>query len=361
MSVRMRYTPQMRTYDALQPVYLPHLNFFQPPNFTSPVVNTDAMGFRYSYLGDKRIDWHGTNETVDVLLGGSTAFGVGATNDRATIPSILSSTNGVPCLNFGGRAYSEFQELLLFLLFAPELAIRNLFIVSGVNTVYIGHNSRFALKGTTGTFFEENFRQGFFAAHFGWKQRLAVRFAKALKGKPGRRYHFIDYLTSQDIKDLFLGKTTLDALDARYANALFTLDQDDATVHTRIEQAMRTYLTTLSGICRQRGIRLVFFVQPFAPWVEGPFSPEETALFDALDQAQPELWKIMSTSLGKAGAWYVPLLQRLCDETGVPCVDLNAFVASVKSGERMFFVDRVHLTDEGYETLAARIAKEGDS
>lgn len=42
MSTRSRLAPQMRTYDALQPVYLPHLGFSQPPNFRSDTVNTDA-------------------------------------------------------------------------------------------------------------------------------------------------------------------------------------------------------------------------------------------------------------------------------------------------------------------------------
>jgi len=42
MSTRFRLAPQMRTYDALQPVYLPHLGFFQLPSFRSDTVNADA-------------------------------------------------------------------------------------------------------------------------------------------------------------------------------------------------------------------------------------------------------------------------------------------------------------------------------
>ena len=81
----------MEVYDKLTVDWTPYLMFFNKPNFRSNVVNTDSRGFRFSGMMGE-----GDNLTkpINVFSGGSTAFGVGSTSDKNTIPSLLSGKNG---------------------------------------------------------------------------------------------------------------------------------------------------------------------------------------------------------------------------------------------------------------------------
>ena len=65
-------------------------------------------------------------ESVNLVLGSSTAFGVGATDDAKTLSSELSRLNGEPWLNLSIRGCVSFQELInLFNLLheLPEIKI----------------------------------------------------------------------------------------------------------------------------------------------------------------------------------------------------------------------------------------------
>ena len=54
-----------------------------------------------------------TKKFCNVLVGGSSAFGMGATSDKKTISSQLSNT-GIFCQNFGVRGATSQQELIIF-------------------------------------------------------------------------------------------------------------------------------------------------------------------------------------------------------------------------------------------------------
>src|SRR5438094_968360 len=108
---RHALTPQMLQYDDFDDRaatrYVPYLMYFHRAGYTSEVVNTDRLGFRFTEGGNRRISARGEVPAgpVRVFAGSSTAFGIGATCDAATIPSRLWTKYAPshPWLNFGGR------------------------------------------------------------------------------------------------------------------------------------------------------------------------------------------------------------------------------------------------------------------
>ncbi|HKS13827.1 MAG TPA: hypothetical protein VJS90_12400, partial [Pseudomonas sp.] len=60
--------------------------------YRSGTINTDALGFRYSHLAGKRfsVAERGGSARVNLLVGGSTALGIGASSDAHTVASCLS-------------------------------------------------------------------------------------------------------------------------------------------------------------------------------------------------------------------------------------------------------------------------------
>ena len=136
---RYKLTPQMRDYDLLAMAWLPYVMYFHQPDYSSEAIHTDRFGFRHS------LDRDGNLLTLDtlkgresnLLVGGSTAFGVGATSDGKTISARLSDICGDDWLNFGARAYNSTQELFLALSHSNTLTggLRKivLFCIPGAN------------------------------------------------------------------------------------------------------------------------------------------------------------------------------------------------------------------------------------
>ena len=134
---RFKYYPQHEAYYEMYPVYRPFVYWVNEPLFKSPYVNTDANGLRYNYLPDGTLvdlkTLKSSYDQCDIMIGGSTVFGVDASNDMQTITFHLSG-NKVPCINLGNRGATSFQELLLFIFNQSVFPkIRNIYIVSGVN------------------------------------------------------------------------------------------------------------------------------------------------------------------------------------------------------------------------------------
>jgi hypothetical protein len=96
--------------------------------------------------------------------------------------------------------------------------------------------------------------------------------------------------------------------------------------------------------------RVVFGLQPIAWSTNKEWSPEEVALFEALDFLQPQRWQRLKRLLETRWASYAAILEQGCVEIGVPFIDLSR---GDYSG--WCFVDRVHMTDRGYETAAAML------
>ena len=105
---RNSIVPQMRDYDELgmNQEWVPHLMYFQPRNAALKSVSSVEFGFRNT-TGVK------PGAPTALLVGGSSVFGIGATSDAMTIPSLLNATTKYNWRNLGGRAFNSTQEAIL--------------------------------------------------------------------------------------------------------------------------------------------------------------------------------------------------------------------------------------------------------
>ena len=165
MSARARLTPHMQEYEAKFTDggvvrWLPHLMYFHPTNHRSATVNTDSIGFRYSEVDGRPISVadHGGIDSVRLLAGSSTAFGIGASSDAWTLSSRMTvhESRPQPWLNFGGRSFNSTQELLLLSLYRHLLPkVEEIVLFSGFNNLGLARQPQ-SRRGDHGAFFNCN-------------------------------------------------------------------------------------------------------------------------------------------------------------------------------------------------------------
>src|SRR5260370_10711396 len=116
---RYELTPQMRDYDAFNnPAhrrYVPYLMYFNQVSFASRSINTDQCGFRISTGPDGSKASAGGRlppGPLRLVVGGSTALGLGSTSDSTTLPSLLWTryAPSEPWLNFAAWSFNPTQE-----------------------------------------------------------------------------------------------------------------------------------------------------------------------------------------------------------------------------------------------------------
>lgn len=321
LSQRALLTPQMteyteRLYIDGQLRWLPYLMYFQPADHRSDVVNTDRVGFRYSRHGERTASPAElpSADPVRVLAGNSVAFGVGATRDAATLPSLLwsRSAEGSPWLNFGGRSHNSTQELLLFVLYRHLLPrVDEIVVLSGFNNLVLARQPA-ALRGDHGAFF------------------LCGQYHEKLNELAGRR--------------------------RRTKNVTPVVPDLPDQLTAAAELTVR-HLETWRLLAEALSARLSFVLQPFAPWVRERPAPQERSLFVELDEVFSfgrQFGDLISIEVGRI---YAAALRSGCDKLGVRFLDLNPLLGDVAGADRWMFVDRSHLTDEGYGVLADLLAE----
>ena len=149
-SLRYNLAPQMKIYDGIGEAWKPYIMYISKPNFRSDVVNLDQFGLRFNSLdNEKKIEIEknnsifnekivSKNQKTATLVGNSIAFGVGATSDSSTVSSKLSELSNFHFFNLGGRAFSGFQEIILFQSFINYLkGIKKIVIFSGLNDLFL--------------------------------------------------------------------------------------------------------------------------------------------------------------------------------------------------------------------------------
>lgn len=318
-SQRAILTPHMPEYTERLYIrgtvrWVPYLMYFHPVQHSSGTVNTDRLGFRISHGVDDHASPGGRipEGPVNVLAGSSVVFGTGATADTATLPSRLWTDHapGRPWLNFGARAYNATQELLLFTLHRHLVPrVERIVILSGFNNLAL------------------------------------ARLPRSKQGDHGAFFRCDEYLKKMD--ELMGG-------GPRNARRLVA-DDHPAEPAQQIDDAAGLtlrHLDTWRLLADALGARLAFVLQPLAPWVRAEPAPQEKLLFDELDQdfSFTETYRTIATS--EAGQRYADALRAGCDKLGVRFLDLNPVLADAAGKHDWLFVDRIHLTDQGYDLVA---------
>lgn len=328
MTIRYDITPQMKKYDGIGQVWLPYIMYFNAPNYSSDVVNTDARGFRLVCRGSRVVaNFRGDDKApVCLLVGGSTVFGVGASTDQKTIPSILSSTTGRLWLNFGGRAYSSTQEFILFMLNRHYLGkISRIVIFSGLNNLALHCCLSPDHPKEIGTFFFWN------------------KYNKAMNETVRR-----------PMKEAALSIMRKVVRTMRPDSAGKIYDGDPGHLLAIMERDISNWKLVASGL----GVEVYYVLQPMAHWIRRDYSKEEKALFSELDSMRDGQWKMFRERLNyEKYRWFSQNVREICQRQGVPFCDMNEELSNRNLDGRWLFVDRAHLTDEG-NAIVSDILKE---
>ena len=358
---RYSIAPQMRDYDRLGVEWLPYLMHFHPPNFRSCAVNTDTCGFRFSHKNGNLVRTFGRDDqpAVNLIVGGSASFGIGASSDGDTISSVLNSRTDEVWLNFGGRAFSSTQELLLFLLYHRLLGmVRRIVIVSGVNSLSMMHLSD-GYTRDVGPFFYWNRYCSAMRQSRGrprsWKLKLqeVLRWAGLRQSRRDGAAVCGNHAEASVGQVVDLGQTSL-SLDKVSVN-LESLEDKKADLLRVLDRDLGTWRLLADAM----GIKLYYILQPLANWIERQVSVEEKNLFSILDGLKDNAWNVLRDHMGREEyVWFAAHVSRICGSHGIPFRDLNQELGDSRLSGRWLFVDRVHLTDEGYRVAAEVIGEE---
>jgi hypothetical protein len=314
----------MRDYDELgmRQVWVPHLMYFHPQNVSLKSVSTDEFGFRNA-TGSK------PGAPTALLVGGSSVFGIGATSDATTLPSLLNATTKYNWLNFGGRAFNSTQEAILAHLSNTKKIDGPIVVMSGANNL-----TRSLMSGSFSKMFGAFFHQGLFES----QMRSAAVGNRALARQliAGLRVRFGvgEKQRSQPVSNTSHSK-------AESYTAMLTVFERDCAYF----QMLAKHNSTSAS----------FVLQPFAPWIQKTLTEQEKELFELLDQEAEGFSRVLS-ELAERKQQYTQDLQAICARTGLKFVDLNT--ASDLQKPDWLFVDRVHLTDAGYSVVAKLLVRD---
>lgn len=315
----------MKDYNKMDSLWVPYVMFINEPNMHLKSFNTDHFGFRYTHNGNERVkydDFKNTKCNKSLICGGSTTFGIGATSDNCTIPSILNEHTDSTWFNFGGRAYNSTQELLLFLLHKPD--VDNIVLFSGLNYITVG-----ALSTNYNSVYESFFNEHIYYKGIKLAKEYSVRF---------RLYKLLRSM-SQTCKKI---KSEEQATQnkTKYEDTLDIISRD---------------LDIWSALSDSMGFSFKFVLQPFPSWSSKVLSSNEEKLFKILDDSGSTHWQVLKSQLDTYYPNYSFDLEKICEKRKIPYLDSNKYF----SENEWLFVDRAHLTDAGNLKIVDILLQEG--
>jgi len=333
--------------------FRPYIMFTNAHDYKSKSVNTDRLGFRKVFFKKKFIgidDLKKSTKTINILLGGSTAFGSGSLSDKHTISSELTSL-GKLCFSLGIRGASSHQELLAFLKFKNFFPkIKNIIILSGVNDL--------AMTAEKNSFFYNDF--GFImgarshALNFLFQSGVIYR-ERWINGFHNL-FFLIHYLSNKSnffknflkifsfLKHSRLQKKAVNYINKNFKNKIINLRQ-------MIENDLHTW----SMIQKQLGVKITYIFQPNLAWVRKPLTKYDNQMLVAektrLKNFYSNDWTNKSIYTKQRN-----FIKKSCNKKGIKFIDSNEIIKS-SAHKKSFFIDFAHLTSYGNKFLARYINK----
>jgi hypothetical protein len=350
---RAELVPQLRAYGRLERVLWPIVTATAEAGFSTPVLTTDSRGHRVTRLGDREARSDDAPEGAGFALGGSYAFGVGASDDAGTLPAALWQRTGMPFVNLGLRAANSAQELVSALPFVDR---ETTFVVCS------GLNNFSAARGAPGL--DPLFGPMHHEAHMARLASVPITRLASLVGDPlstvgdkalrreltrRRRWRLYKRVRpyrrlEKRIRGRFAEAAPEPAPPPRPPDPTRETFADAAERQLRDLRLLRRLVPTQA--------KIVFALQPLALYTEKALSPEEQELFAALDVLQPGRWPPLKRLLDTHWGDYAAALEDGCADAGIPFVDLSR-----ADYHGWCFVDRVHMTDHGHDSAAAMLEK----
>ena len=349
---------QMEIYDNLGIQWIPFMMYFHKGNFQSEYVNTDKKGFR------KNVDSSGNyielekiqGSPINLLVGNSTAFGVGATKDSKTLSSCLSKITNKIWLNWGGRAFTSTQEFIMFSLFHQKFkSINHVILFTGINDlVYFSSANKYS-EEMGSVFFWEGFKsgmdKGFYQKHKNpLKQLLRIFVTILLK-------IFYNYSHTREINTRALIGILLRQISpppsppAEPNDYPFKKVCNHEKEKEKVINTMERNLKNWKIFSKELGFKLIFILQPYATWINKELSTEEKELFNILDNVESNN-KTLAKKVDDKHLWISSRLSEICGKEGIEFHDMNHLLKQEKIDNKWIFVDRIHMTDLGYRYCA---------
>jgi hypothetical protein len=343
---KFAHYPHQRDYGFRSQDFRPFVTFVNPPNYRSASVNVDGYGLRENYDADgKYIDLGRARdeyESCTVLLGGSVAFGVGASSDRDTLAARLTEP-GRPCLNFGVRAVGCRQELAVFLALRHLLPPVNAVVIfSGINECILAGSDRVALYPGYGAVFAEHVQALGAPAGGGG--------GEAASGAPRAVHTALDRLARRG--------RALQKKAAPAAAPVARTDAPELDFDERLTELMTLLgdtIETWSWIQRGLDVPITYVLQPVVPWTGKVLGPVEQECYDADVATVPAIARLAPAEIHDR---LRATLEDACVRYGVGFHDANRWFADGRYDHLEYFFDVAHLTDAGNAAIADRLREE---
>jgi lysophospholipase L1-like esterase len=305
--------------------YLPFLGYLGKPNNAPPTLRTKELGFR-----DRAVLPRQPDEFRILVLGGSTAWGVGASSNEHTVSAalekVLNKGGGKPKYRVMSGAFLGYiarQEMIVLTEFLRDFDPDLVVSLTGYNDLItvihqVGGNLDRPESKKLGEAVEANLRpmetlpaiRKVVGSLGMWRLVVYFRELRAAANPTGGEYRYDG---------------------ARLAQWMPRI----ADIHRM-----------MARLANDNGRRYVIALQPDLETTRKPMVPEEAALRSAAtakSRSFPETWDAYRRDLASA----------LGQLDGVLVIDLaGAFDGIASPG----FVDGCHLTDQGYERLAKALA-----
>tara|TARA_Y100000590_G_scaffold452189_1_gene594860 strand:+ start:8903 stop:9922 length:1020 start_codon:yes stop_codon:yes gene_type:complete len=335
MNIRYKLCPQQAVYDIIGYQWISNIMFRQTKNFRSKICNTDSYGLRFNSFDLKEtIFQQSTSKDKAILIGGSTAFGVGATLDKNTIPGLLSQNSKYFFYNLGGRAFNGFQEIILFESLLDKIEnVKRIVLVSGFNDVYMSFNKNFSSNYPGPLFFNKKFLNQMDSSDLSFNRKIIKNLIRSKE---------IDF---RNIKKKDLIKYIFDS-KFRKNYKLKSIEPK-----TDIKNIVKRNLKIWSLISKGLGIETFFFFSPFIDWCKDYCGEEEQLMNYAKNKGSLKYFKKAENNYEDIRA----IFQKQCDEFGIKFYDCNQHIKSNSKKSDWLFVDSDHLNDNGYKIIGELI------
>lgn len=347
--LRLNYYPHHHDYQNHVNEFRPFVTSFGQANYNSGALNTDQLGFRVQFdKFGKVVDFYKLKDeasSCNLLIGGSTSFGVDSSCDEKTFANIITES-GTFLINWGFRGAVCQQELIAYLSQKHLLPnIDNIIIFSGANDAsLVCLNGEFAYAEWGSVFSEDYFfRQ--YGSQYVEQTRSSAQIGKVISwiekqfNMGGWRRSLLNWLA---------GNQSLSS--HRYANVNLTESERLQLVIGHLKNCLETW----GWVAKSTGVQVHYVLQPVAGWCTKMYSDRERTLIASDIQAIPELDIFTSPHFYKK---FKAALSEAFIASEIEFHDANVWLSDSRYDGEDIFTDSCHLNDHGNVIIAELLNK----
>ncbi len=350
-----RNLPGYYDYKNMPHEFRPYIMFSNAENYNTKFISTDKFGFRKTVNQQgKKIklnELKRNHSDCNVIVGGSTTFGMGCSSDQNTISSHLSA-QGVFCQNFGIRAATSQQELIVFLQFKKYLGkIKNILILSGANDISVAAQNSSFFYPDFGFLFAEEIRFNEF-----WQQYVGFNERKWEFGK-NNFFNLIEILTRKfKIFKFFFSTLCSWWSSSKLVNR--TKQRQKLNFEEKIKvvnKFLSNDFDTWAAISKHINANPIYILQPCINWHTKKLSKNEQYVMECQrEHLGSEYYdKLVSKKIYLEQKKFI---KELCALNNISFYDANEWISKLDEKDEVF-IDSHHLTDFGNQYLANCIQK----